>query len=334
MKMRLNKRANIFLCGFIAIFLSRLVPAYASEVDSYTFTGFIREDAVGEINRELNELIESAIQTANHENAYEPEELYQIIHKVLGGFIITRLEEILEQRDDGRIMIVDIRDSIYSGLWAFWAPSLMLSKKIGGVFKADGFIVGTDKLGHFVSQGFTYYKICYLKGDGIEKAMLYGINSELTYFGFAATGIFSYGDLAANFQGMRFWNDFLGRYPDILGIQQAPYIQKQNGQWALVNRVDISRYLDAAWDERVNQNMFRNPMIRDEVATKIKEAAASGVSLGADEIRVQFNLLERRYKAYSIYLLNSGNFYNDHITDLREKLKLSLKNHSIQHKAS
>jgi hypothetical protein len=328
------KRANIFLCIFAAVLAFGIVSAHATEVDSYSFTRFIREDAVMEINREINELIETAIGEANLENLADPEDLYEAIHKVLGGFIITRLEEILEQKDDGRILRVDIRDSIYSDLWAFWAPSLMLSQKIGGVFKAGEYIIGTDKLGHFVSQGYTYFKICCLQGEDLEKAMLYGINSELTYFGFAATGIFSYGDLVANFQGIRFWNDLLGGRPDILGLSQMPYIQKQSGRWVLVNPVDMRRYFDAGWDERINRNMFRNPMIEDEVNTKIHQAPASSPPLSSDSIQTRLSALQKKYKEYSVYLLNTGNLRKEHIAELREKLKLVLKNRVIQRNKS
>jgi hypothetical protein len=328
------KRAYNFLCIFSAVFVSLIVSAYATEVDSYTFTGFIRDDAVSEINREINGLIEGAVAEANQDNVLEPEDLYQVINKILGGFIVTRLEEILEERDDGRILRVDIRDSIYSELWAFWAPALMLSQKIGGVFKAGETIIGTDKLGHFVSQGYTYFKICCLEGEGIEKAMLYGINSELTYFGFAATGIFSYGDLVANFQGMRFWNDLLGGRPDILGLEQLPYIEKQNGRWALIHPVDMRRYFDAGWDERINRNMSRNPMIEDEINNKIAHAPASTPALSRDAINEHLSVLNKRYQEYSIYLLNTGNFQKEHITELRQKLKLALKNRGIQRKES
>ena len=330
-----HKRPILYILSiFAAVFVLRTAPVCASEVDSYTFTGFIRDDAVFEINREINTLIEIALAEANQDNIEEPEDLYAVINKILGGFIITRLEEILEERDDGRILRVDIRDSIYAGLWAFWVPSLMLSQKIGGVFKVGDTIIGTDKLGHFVSQGYTYFKICFLKGEGVEKAMLYGINSELTYFGFAATGVFSYADLVANFQGMRFWNDLLGGRPDVLGVQQMPYIQRQNGRWNLVNPVDMRRYLDAGWDERINRNMFRNPMIDEEISNKIARAPATSSFLSPDAVDKHFAALNKRYRAYSIYLLNAGNFQKEHITKLRQKLKLAFRNRIIRQNQS
>jgi hypothetical protein len=320
-----KRSRHILIWIGIVILIAGRVNVHATEVDSYTFTEFIREDATSEINQEINQLIESALDEANREGVREPEELYSIIHKYLGGFIITRLEEILEEKDDGRILRIDIRDSIYSGMWALWAPSLMLSQKIGGVFKIGEFIVGTDKLGHFISQGYTYFKTGCLKDEGIEKAMLYGINSESTYFGFAATGVFSYGDLVANFQGMRFWNDLLRRHPDILGARQTPYLKEINGLWTLVTPVDIRRYIDAGWDERINQNIFRNRLIEVEVNTKIAQATASGSPFGIKTVREQINVLNRKYGVYSPYLINGGNLQKEHIEELRQKLKLTLK---------
>ena len=223
------KRTLLFLCVFTACLSFSIIAANATEVDSYTYTRFLKDGAVFEINDEINRLMEEAIREANQDDIHNSEDLYRILNKFLGELIVTQIEEIIEQKNDGRVLKLDIRDSIYSDMWTFWAPSLMLSQKIGGVFKVDEYIIGTDKLGHFVSQGYTYFKICYLKGEGIEEALLFGINSELTYFGFLTTGIYSYGDLVANFQGLRFWNDILSEHPDILGERQQHYIQKKMG---------------------------------------------------------------------------------------------------------
>jgi hypothetical protein len=304
--------ANILYCYSYGI---------ASEVDSYTHVERIKEDATDVINREINALMKKAVLKANQEKAKEAEELYQIIDDVLGGFIVSEIEEALEKRNDRRIMRVNIRDSIYAGLNTFLSPSIAISKRIGGVFRIQDSIIGTDKIGHFISQGYTYFETCYLKGEGVEKALLYGINSELTYFGFYATGVFSFGDLVANFQGMRFWNDLLAKYPDILGESQAPYMKYENGKWEFARAVDMRRYFDTGWDERINHNVFRNSQVDMEVNRRISQSGVSATRSGPQG-EEQF---EKRYKRYAIYLFNSGKITREYLSILRQKLKLVLK---------
>lgn len=322
---------------WIKLFILFLIPAwvseaYASEIDSYTKTQLIRKDAVSFINKEINRLINISVSEANKRGITDSEDLYEILNQNLGGRIISQLEKNLEQNNDHQILKIDIRESIYNGMGFLQAPSLILSRKMGGVFKAGNLIIGTDKLGHFIAQGFTYYKTCYLKDYGVEDALLYGINSEMTYFGFTTTGIFSYGDLVANFQGMRFWNDLLGKYPDILNETRPPYIQKKENRWSVTFPVDMRRYFDAAWDERINRNVFSDPELNDCIGNRIRRAKGSIPYPDTENADKILGLLNKRYKGYSVYLLNHGNFSKYHIKYLKSQLKLATD--EILHKKS
>lgn len=314
----------IFFCLFSSL-------TEASEVDSYTNIQLIQDGAVDEINKEINALIRKAVYTANVHGGQEPEDLYHIVNKTLGGRIVSRLEKILEQKNDGRVLKVDIRDSIYSDLGLLRAPSLILSRKMGGVFKADNYIIGTDKLGHFIAQGYQYFKKCYLQGNGIEDALLYGINSELTYYGLVTTGVYSYGDLVANFQGMRFWNDILGMYPDILKEDIRPYVQQENGRWVVISQVDMRRYFDAGWDERINQNLFSDTEVNNTVNNRIQSLKDKEISPPPETVKTLLGTLKGKYKAYSTYLLNIGNFPKAQIKKLKGQLKAAKKSSAKTH---
>ena len=300
-------------------------PIHASEVDSYTKTRMIHGDAITEINYEINYLINIAVYTANRRGLSRPEDLYRVLNRTLGGRIVSRLEQVFEHYNDGRILKVDLSESIYSDMGLLRAPSLILSRKMGGVFKADKCIIGTDKLGHFIAQGYQYFKKCYLKEKGVEEALIYGINSELTYYGFLTTGIFSYGDLVANFQGMRFWNDILGEHPDILNEDQSPYIQKKKGKWVVMNPVDMSRYFDAGWDERINKNLFSDPEAKDSIDHRIQQVKTSENLPSPDIIKTFLDGLKYKYKAYSVYLLNIGTSPRSIVKRLKLKLKTGYK---------
>ena len=290
-----------------------------------TNTRMIHTGAVEEINREINLLMQQAVYTANINECQRPEDLYRVLNKFLGGRIVSRLEKILENKNDGSVLKVAIQESIYSEIGFLRAPSLMLSGKMGGVFKADSYIIGTDKLGHFIAQGYQYFKKCYLQGNGIEAALLYGINSELTYYGLITTGIYSYGDLVANFQGMRFWNDVLGTYPDILNENRISYVGQKKGRWVVKNQVDMRRYFDAGWDERINRNVFADAKVNNTVYKRICSLVDGKVCPPPETARTLLSQLRRKYRNYAAYLLNVGNLSKKKIVELKFQLKAAKK---------
>jgi hypothetical protein len=71
---------------------------------------------------------------------------------------------------------------------------------------------GTDKVAHLFQQGYTYYKIyrgALAEGatpeEATAKAVRWGQKSERTFFGTLVAGVYSNGDLAANYVGLRFY---------------------------------------------------------------------------------------------------------------------------------
>ena len=63
-------------------------------------------------------------------------------------------------------------------------------------------------------------------------------------------GIYSYADLSANYQGYLFFKE--------LTHSKNPYFVCEQDKWKKVRVFDISQYLDASWDERINCNRLRD----------------------------------------------------------------------------
>lgn len=91
---------------------------------------------------------------------------------------------------------------------AFPSDYLMISHTVN----LYGSQFGTDKIAHFFQQGFAYYKIVERgKAKGLtedqatRKANEWGEMTERTYYGNLISGLYSNGDLAANFAGMKFY---------------------------------------------------------------------------------------------------------------------------------
>ena len=88
---------------------------------------------------------------------------------------------------------------------------------------------------------FDVYKSSLKKGLSEERATLkainYGISLEKTILGFWASGVFSFGDLEANYQGLLFNLRFCD---DKRGI---PYLKIRKGKWVLESEIDIKDYI-------------------------------------------------------------------------------------------
>jgi hypothetical protein len=71
---------------------------------------------------------------------------------------------------------------------------------------------GTDKIAHLFQQGYSYYKIYHralaegaMPDEATAKAVRWGQKSERTFFGTLVAGVYSNGDLAANYVGLKFY---------------------------------------------------------------------------------------------------------------------------------
>lgn len=123
---------------------------------------------------------------------------------------------------------------------------------MGCSFNAGGYVVGTDKIGHFFAQGYNYfYKI--KLNSSFKEAITYGSETEEGYFGLLGTGIFSFADLNANFSGMKFWS----RLTEVYSSSKKSYAVCQLGKWVKNKNFDWRDYINPLWDESINVSYFR-----------------------------------------------------------------------------
>lgn len=71
-----------------------------------------------------------------------------------------------------------------------------------------GILMGTDKPDHFWSQGYEYFRAS-KRGRSDERAIDWGVATERGAYGLATSGVFSYADLAANWEGYQFYKALL-----------------------------------------------------------------------------------------------------------------------------
>jgi hypothetical protein len=131
---------------------------------------------------------------------------------------------------------------------ALWMP-------LAPTIEINGVRFGTDKLSHFVSSGWRYhvrYERALENGlsemDAERTAIRFGVFEENTILGKGAIGVFSRGDLEADFGGMRFFEE-LCHGPD-------PMLVLDHGRWRRSRAFDMRRYVNPGWDESFQISIF------------------------------------------------------------------------------
>ncbi|MCH2042235.1 MAG: hypothetical protein MK185_16510 [Saccharospirillaceae bacterium] len=258
----------------------KLTTVDAAEVDQFTqLTGL--DDSSEIIAQEVNRRMRLAVDKANsafprplqHKKIHhikrpqcDINRLYGQLQYQLARPLVGQLESFAEQSPQVDRRRVSFSDSIYQDYLPKEAPTLVLSERIAAVIKVNGVEIGSDKLGHFFTEGHSYFEVTNRLREGTEFGFLFGDWSESLYYGAQTTGVFSYADLTANFNGLRFWNRILANQPDPLNQQTViPYIRCENRRWVVNNPFDFDGYIDSGWNEAVNCSAFRTAQLLQKV---------------------------------------------------------------------
>ncbi|WP_419812694.1 hypothetical protein [Bacterioplanoides sp.] len=281
----------------------------AAEVDQFTDINHLK-DSSAVIEAEVNRRIQLAIDNAN---SYYPqplqkkklhhrrrpqcdvERLYGQLRSQLAQPLIGQLEIFAEESPQVDKRRVGFEDSVYRDFERVDAPSLVISERVAAVIRINYVYLGSDKLGHFFTEGNTYFEITDRMSGGIEAGLLYGEWSESLYFGAQTTGVYSYADLVANFNGMRFWNRILAHYADPLTQQfQSPYIVCDHQRWVKKTPFNFDDYVDYGWDESINCSALRTQTLLQQFEQH--------------QPRCDGGKVPRRYGNYSRRMINRDDF--------------------------
>ena len=314
--------------------------AAGAEIDSVTPRNIQLENSIAAINKIFNQRIREGIEKANaqaddvpndedfgfvDETDYCDEEvLYTELRKAiyqsytaswgLKGYDLDRQLRVLLAKQSYALLL---NDSIYRDIDYIEGFSLNL-KELSDVVNIDGHLVGLDKLGHFFAEGWRYFELTHFEDEEIEQALAWGREQEVGKFGYSTTGIFSYADLAANFDGWRFWNRVLLEKDDplkgVIGnffnrpyvacrIQILDSIRKRSlvRAWEQNARFDLSDYIDGAWDEGNNCSSYADPFIESKVMARIREVDPEFSCPHRPDTCVA---ARERYGAYARYVLH------------------------------
>ncbi|MCC6137651.1 MAG: hypothetical protein IT287_03400 [Bdellovibrionaceae bacterium] len=126
--------------------------------------------------------------------------------------------------------------------------------------KVNGVNIGADKLSHFMTEGADYYE-AQMKGANLKDILSIGENEELGHYGLSATGIKSYGDLVANYQGYTFWKNTTEG--------NDPYFKCVNNKWVQAKKFDWANFVNPMMDESNNCSKYASQAFEDGVAKNV-----------------------------------------------------------------
>lgn len=237
----------------------------SAEVDHFTNRNESLDDAALIVNFLANKMVRTSLSELNSKKpGCHEKDLYKALREIFANHRNGQLTITILENPSIPKRTIEFKDSVF-GLWSAWDGFIMG----GPFFKKSGLslsplvrmgdqVVGTDKFEHMFGRGFQYFTNYYLKEKDIAAAVKRGVFDEKLIFGGnkIATGVFSYGDLSANFNGMRFWNHMLQQRQDVLGENIGPYIKCINSQFVQVKDIDFREYFDESMDEGINCSKF------------------------------------------------------------------------------
>lgn len=264
-------RIRIFITLILLFTINR--TTFAFETDQYNLppepladigievSNYVESVVLKSVNKVNSEIIERENCLANPKKGCDSAEKNQKrlaelqsneavareVDKVLGGGIIpyTNSGSWLESHKFN-IQPAKFKPSYRKSLYVFYPTNYFELASTIKMFDAQ---FGTDKISHLFQQGYDYYKT-YNKAinKGLsekvatEKAIKFGQKTERGIFGTIVSGVYSNGDLAANYVGLKF---YLGLTAELkIGDRIRPAVLKLNdGIWTINDKFEMSEML-------------------------------------------------------------------------------------------
>jgi len=269
---------------YILLFYFQFSPAWAFETDQLTCRSSHIRDAKYPLNSRINTALDKAILMTNRKikPSWPIERIKKLLaeqiqktiptHAGLAGAVL-KLESWMdtELHERGYSLKPKYKNHdfhIFDQVWNMRNTSIAASwystihsaiKTVSGKFVAQTFrfgnlYAGSDKIGHFFSDGFQFWENSDF-GKNFKRGLEKSTRSEIGRFGGTTTGVISFGDLHANLMGYLFYEHMLGQDKLAIFDLRANTIIK-------VRQFDIMEYITPDWDELANPSIYARPIAR------------------------------------------------------------------------
>lgn len=301
------KLSKLILISFLSLLQ---VSAMAAEVDQFTRSGEFLGDSSDLVNINANKAIVASIKHVNAKGAgCSEEKLYDELKKYFANHTKGKLVIDIIENPAYLKRHIEVKDSVYQD-WTIWDGvglgfTMMANNGVtmADIIRIGDNEVGVDKFEHMFGQGYNYFKKNYLKEKGEIAAVKKGIFGEKFFLGGQkiGNGVFSYGDLSANFNGMRFWNHMLQRRDDVLGADHniGPYVSCVNDKWVKEKEVDFKNYIDDSMNESLNCSKYPSDNTLKKFKNRLK---IIGVSCPMNQQKLDD--LQVKYRQMSKWIIN------------------------------
>lgn len=240
---------TIALLPFLAL------SAAGYEIDPYTNRDVDVADSLVVLDAKVNEALDGIAESWDERPSES--DLILAVYRMLGGIHwVDKLERWAVNSDAVAKVPNSRRESIISD-FPLHAGRVAAIFGFGPTINIGGAYVGTDKIGHFFSQGRKFYRRYRRLGDE-KRAARWSVVTETGLFGRLTTGVLSNADLVANYEGYLFYRGLL--HDGVVGGKPALFRWQQGG---LVRQRDFTwrDHVNEFWDEALNPNAY-SPALR------------------------------------------------------------------------
>ncbi len=290
----------------VIIYVVTNLPLFAAEVDSFAARNRQLADSGAAATEVLNGLIQTAVDRSNATGACVRPQFHKILLEQGGGLFDPKFGLAVLRHPDTESFSTPCEESVYSDIAAFKFLSCALPT--APVMRFGTVYFGSEKLAHFWALGYEYFEKMHSKHESLVDVLEYGEYTESTYLGAWPSGVYSYADLAANYEGLRFWERVVGVDGDTGEIE--PYVVCEQNKWRLAKRADMGDYITGAWDEAINRSAYVSEKIGQRV-----DAATTALGTNFKDLQNKYCVqLSKRYEENGQYLLSDECLNSDGIS--------------------
>lgn len=221
-------------------------PLAGYETDQYTNRLQPIADSRAELDREVNQAL-VALAGEWKGPADRGGFAYRVYARLGGIYWVDRIERRAMKSASIERLPQHRRQSVFSNA-PFWTTRVNFFFGVGDTIRLAGSLIGTDKLGHFFSQGFKYFK-SYLAGWPESRVLWRGRFNERWIFGQLTTSVYSNADLVANFEGLVFYRSL---FEDDAVPGKPAIVRFRDGRAELQREFTWADHVNDYWDEALN----------------------------------------------------------------------------------
>lgn len=251
-----------------------LAPLHGGAYETDQFSNRLNpiEDATEALDERVNQSIADAV--ADWSGPRGEKKVVDAIYYDIGGkHWVDKIERWVMKSDNIERLQPTRYESIYRG-HPIWATRVAAMFGVGPTIKVNGVLIGSDKLGHFLSQGRKFWRR-YLKSSDEAQAANHSAYTERALFGQMTTGVYSNADLVANYEGFRF---YLSLFEDGVVPGKPAILSWQDDRWVVQRAFTFADHVNEYWDEALNVNHFDSllyPHMKERLLTFCPDYSAA-----------------------------------------------------------